>query len=258
MQPVVYSINTWYTTGMKTSINTIYSLSKYLAHAGIASRRKVVDLILSGVVMVNDTIIKEPGAKVIYEDKIRVNGEEVKLCARKTYVLLNKPKNCVSTVSDELDRQNVVDFISSKVKKDRVYPVGRLDRDSTGLLVLTNDGDLALRLSHPRYNVKKVYHVKLETSFTFDDMQKLLQGVELKDGQVTVDEAYIIDKRFRKSVGVVLHSGKNRVVRRIFAQLGHKVKKLDRVYYAGLTKKDLTVGQWRYLTSEEVTHLKKL
>ena len=231
------------------------SLSKFLAQAGIASRRKVVDIIKSGVVTVNGTVIKEPGFKITNSDVVTVNGEKVQI-ESKVYILLNKPKNCITTMSDDLSRHSVIDLISDQIKQ-RVYPIGRLDRNTTGLLVLTNDGDLALRLSHPRYEVEKTYHVQLDKPFTHKDMQQLFEGVELKDGVVAADEAYFFKGESKKRCAVVLHSGKNRVVRRLFEHLGYEVVKLDRVAYAGLTKTGLSVGSWRYLTAEEIALLKK-
>jgi 23S rRNA pseudouridine2605 synthase len=239
---------------IKKTINNVDSLSKYLAQAGIASRRKVVDVIKSGVVTVNNTVIKEPGFKISPNDVVCVNGAPVQ-SEDKIYILLNKPKNCITTVSDERGRHNVLDLIGDKIKT-RVYPVGRLDRNTTGLLILTNDGDLALKLSHPRFEIIKVYNVTLDKNLTKKDMQHLLTGVELEDGFVMIDEAYTFKNESQKKVTVVLHSGKYRVVRRLFEALGYEVTKLDRVEYAGLTKKDLEVGKWRYLTNTEVNRLK--
>lgn len=241
---------------MEIQKKTIDSLSKHLAQAGIASRRKAADLIRSGQVTVNETVITEPGYKITRYDSIKVCGSAV-ATTQKVYVLLNKPKNCISTVSDELGRHNVIDLISSEVQ-ERVYPIGRLDRNSTGLLILTNDGDLTLKLSDPRSEIEKAYHVLLNKSFSRGDMQKLVDGVELEDGLVVVDEAYFIDDQSKRGVGIALHSSKNQVVRRLFAQLGYEVEKLDRVYYAGLVKKGLKTGEWRYLTSQEVADLKNL
>lgn len=231
------------------------SLSKFLAQAGVASRRKVVDLIKSGVVTVNDVVIKEPGFKITNNDVIAVKSEVVR-AETKIYILLNKPKNCITTVSDDLSRRSVIDLISDQIHQ-RIYPVGRLDRNTTGLLVLTNDGDLTLRLSHPRFEVEKTYHLQLDKPLTHKDMQHLFEGVELEDGVVAVDRAYFFKNESKKRCAVVLHSGKNRVVRRLFAQLGYEVIKLDRVEYAGLTKHGLAVGSWRYLTTQEITMLKK-
>jgi len=230
------------------------SLSKYLAQAGIASRRKVVDVIKSKVVTVNGVMINEPGFKVNPNDCVRVNDNLVR-AESKIYILLNKPRNCITTVSDDLDRHGVMDLISQEIKQ-RIYPVGRLDRNTTGLLLLTNDGQLALKLSHPRFEVEKIYHVQLDRAFTRADMNKLLSGLELEDGPVKVDEAHFFHDRPKQNLIVVIHSGKNRIIRRIFEKLGYDVRKLDRAGYAGLTKAKLEVGQWRYLANSEVAFLK--
>lgn len=239
---------------MNTNKSQSDSLSKYLAQAGVASRRKVVDLIKSKIVTVNGTMISEPGFKVGKNDCVRVNDTIVR-CESKVYILLNKPKNCITTVSDDLGRQGVIDLISDHIKQ-RVYPVGRLDRNTTGLLVLTNDGELAVQLSHPRYEVEKIYNVKLDKPFTRKDMQILLEGVELEDGVIQVDDAHYFKDRPKTNLSVTLHSGKYRVVRRMFEKLGYEVLKLDRAYYAGLTKTNLAVGAWRHLTLAEITALK--
>jgi len=239
---------------MNTNKKSSDSLSKFLAQAGIASRRKVVDIIKSGVVTINDLVIKEPGFKVTGNEIISVNGQVVR-SESKVYILLNKPKNCITTVSDDLGRHGVIDLIADQIQQ-RVYPVGRLDRNTTGLLVLTNDGDLALRLSHPQFEVEKIYHVQLDRAFTRKDMNLLLEGVELEDGLVPVDQAYFFKGQSKINCAVVLHSGKNRVVRRLFERLGYEVMKLDRAGYAGLTKTKLKVGSWRHLTQAEVAYLK--
>jgi 23S rRNA pseudouridine2605 synthase len=231
------------------------SLSKYLAQAGVASRRKVVDIVKSKVVTVNGVMISEPGFKVKASDCVRINDELVR-SQNKVYILLNKPKNCITTVSDDLGRHNVMDLISQQIKQ-RLYPVGRLDRNTTGLLVLTNDGDLALRLAHPRFEAEKVYHVQLDKALTRAHMNKMLSGVQLEDGFIQVDAAHFFHDRSKHNVIVVLHSGKNLIVRRIFERLGYDVRKLDRAGYAGLTKARLEVGQWRYLTKVEVDALKQ-
>lgn len=241
---------------MNTNKAQLDSLSKYLAQAGVASRRKVVDLIKSKIVTVNGAIISEPGFKVGKSDLVRVRNNIIR-SEIKIYLLLNKPKNCITTVSDDLGRHNVLDLIPDRVK-ERIYPVGRLDRNTTGILLLTNDGDLAVKLSHPRYEVQKVYTVKLDKPFTRKDMRLLLDGVELEDGVVTVDEARYLPDRPKNTLMLSLHSGKNRVVRRVFEKLGYDVQKLDRSFYAGFSKGGLAAGEWRHLTSEEVAQLKKL
>lgn len=232
------------------------SLSKYLAQAGVASRRKVVDIIKSKVVTVNDIVISDPGYKITSNDSIKVNNNEV-VCQEKIYILLNKPKDCITTVSDERDRYNVMDIIEKDIK-ERVYPVGRLDRNTTGLLLLTNDGELAQRLSHPSFEVEKVYHARLDKIFTRSDMHQIIEGIQLEDGFIQVDEVHYLPAETKHHVLVAIHSGRNRIVRRIFEALGYEVKKLDRVGYAGLSKAPLKVGQWRYLTESEVSYLKNL
>ena len=240
---------------MNIQKNRSDSLSKYLAQAGIASRRKVVDIIKSKVVTVNGVVINEPGFKVNPNDCVRVSNNIVRSDS-KIYILLNKPKNCITTVSDDLGRHGVLDLISSEIKQ-RVYPIGRLDRNTTGLLILTNDGDLALKLSHPRFEVEKIYHLLLDKSFTRNDMKKILSGVELEDGFVKVDAANFFQDRPKQNVIVALHSGKYRIVRRLFEHLGYGVEKLDRAGYSGLVKARLKVGEWRYLTKAEITLLKQ-
>lgn len=230
-------------------------LSRYLAQAGIASRRKVVDIIKSKIVTVNGVMINEPGFKVKSGDCVRVNDTIVR-SDEKVYILLNKPKNCITTVSDDLGRHNVLNLIAQATNV-RVYPVGRLDRNTTGLLLLTNDGELALKLSHPRFEVEKIYHVQLDKSLTRADMHRILSGLHLEDGFISIDAIHYFQDRSKKNVMVALHSGKNRIVRRIFEHLGYDVKKLDRAGYAGLTKAKLEVGQWRYLTKAEIAFLKK-
>lgn len=240
---------------MNIQKNQSNSLSKYLAQAGVASRRKVVDIIKSKVVTVNGVVINEPGFKVNSNDCVRINDNIVQ-SDTKVYILLNKPKNCITTVSDDLGRHGVIDLISQEIQQ-RVYPVGRLDRNTTGLLVLTNDGELALKLSHPRFEVEKIYHVLLNKSFTRGDMHKILSGIALEDGFIKVDQASFFPDRSKKHVMVALHSGKYRIVRRIFEFLGYEVEKLDRAGYAGLVKSRLKVGEWRHLTRTEIAHLKQ-
>ncbi len=239
---------------MNTPKKSSDSLSKYLAQAGVASRRKVVDLIKSKVVTVNGTVISEPGFKINKNDCVRVNGNIIR-SESKVYILLNKPKNCITTVSDDLGRHGVTDLVADYIK-ERIYPIGRLDRNTTGLLVLTNDGELALQLSHPRFEVEKIYAVQLDKPFIRKDMNNLLAGVELEDGVVEIDNAYYFQDRPKNNLAVVLHSGKYRVVRRVFEKLGYEVTKLDRTGYAGLTKTGVAVGAWRHLTPTEVAQLK--
>lgn len=231
------------------------SLSKYLAQAGVTSRRKAVDLIKSKSVTVNGIVVNEPGFKVNRTDCVRI-GTNIVRAEAKVYILLNKPKNCITTVSDDLGRHGVIDLIEDQIKQ-RIYPVGRLDRNTTGLLVLTNDGELTLKLSHPRFDIEKVYHVQLDKPFTRRDMQTIVSGVELNDGMINADHAYFFQGRSKNNLAVAIHSGKNRIVRRLFEHLGYEVKKLDRVNYAGLSKTGLKPGGWRHLTTAEIFHLKQ-
>ena len=232
------------------------SLSKYLAQAGVASRRKVVDIIKSKVVTVNGIIIADPGYKITTNDSIKVNNNEI-LNQQKIYILLNKPKNCIATVSDERDRYNVMDIIAQDIK-ERVYPIGRLDRNTTGLLLLTNDGQLAQRLSHPSFEVEKVYQVQLDKILNRMNMRAIIEGIHLEDGFIKVNELQYIPGEPKNNILVAIHSGKNRIIRRIFEYLGYEVKKLDRIAYAGLTKTGLKTGQWRYLSDSEISYLKNL
>ncbi len=230
-------------------------LNKYIAHCGICSRRQAVDIIKNGQVTVNGEVAKEPFYQVKKNDKVQYKGKLVKPESRKVYILMNKPKDFITTVSDERGRKTVMDLLKGKVQ-ERVFPVGRLDRQTTGLLLLTNDGDLAKRLSHPSYKVKKVYHVVLNKPLAKNDLEKIQKGIELEDGIAEVDGIDYVTGAPKTEIGIEIHIGKNRIVRRIFEHLGYEVEKLDRMYYAGLTKKDLPRGFWRYLTEQEVIMLK--
>jgi 23S rRNA pseudouridine2605 synthase len=234
----------------KTKSMETNSLSKYLAQAGLASRRKATELINQGHVKVNGAIMKEPGYKVQAGDVITCDDKPIRV-QEKIYILLNKPKNYITTVSDEKGRKTVMDLISDAIGV-RVYPVGRLDRNTTGLLLLTNDGDLAQKLSHPKYEVQKTYMVTLNALFAPKDMAAVKEGLLLDDGPVRVDAISYVHGMPRNQVKVVLHSGKNRIVRRIFEFFGYEVTKLDRIGYAHLTKKGLRIGEWRYLTDDEL------
>lgn len=229
-------------------------LNKFLANAGISSRREADDLIEAGGVWVNGKPVTELGYKISDEDRVEVNGKEVKL-ERKVYVLLNKPRNCVTTSEDPQERLTVLHLVKSAAK-ERIYPVGRLDRNTTGVLLLTNDGDLAAKLVHPSFLKKKIYHVWLDKAVSLEDMQRIADGVILEDGEMHADAISYASDEDQSQVGIEIHSGRNRIVRRIFEHLGYKVIKLDRVYFAGLTKKNLGRGKWRYLTSQEVANLK--
>jgi 23S rRNA pseudouridine2605 synthase len=226
-------------------------LNKYIANAGICSRREADDLIKSGVVSVNGKAVTEMGYKVKPGDVIKYNNETLKR-EKMMYVLLNKPKDYITTLDDPSGRKTVLELVHG-AGRERIYPVGRLDRATTGVLLLTNDGELTKRLTHPRYGVQKIYHVELDKSLKPSDMDKISEGIELEDGIIKADEvAYVGDGQDKTQVGIKLHSGRNRIVRRIFEHLGYNVRKLDRVTFAGLTKKDLPRGRWRHLTEKEV------
>ena len=229
-------------------------LNRYLANAGVCSRREADDFIQAGVVSVNGNVVTELGTKVLRSDEVKFNNQKVSI-EKKVYILLNKPKDCVTTSDDPQQRKTVLDLVKGACK-ERIYPVGRLDRNTTGVLLLTNDGDLASKLTHPKYLKKKIYHVYLDKNVTAHDMQQMRDGVILEDGEVKVDAVEYADPVDKKQVGVEIHSGKNRIVRRIFESLGYRVTKLDRVQFAGLTKKNVRRGDWRFLTEEEVERLR--
>ena len=228
-------------------------LNKYVANAGVCSRRDADTYIAAGNVTVNGKPITEMGFKVKLTDEVRFDGRLLNP-EKKEYILLNKPKNFITTTRDEKGRRTVMELISN-ASKARLVPVGRLDRNTTGLLLFTNDGDLAKKLTHPRYGVRKIYHVELDKNLKVDDLHKIQEGVTLDDGEVKVDEVSYINNAPKREVGIEIHSGKNRIVRRIFEHLGYEVVKLDRVIFASLTKKDLPRGHWRPLTSQEVINL---
>lgn len=229
-------------------------LNKFIAHAGICSRREADNLIKQGLISVNGKIVTEMGYKLQPEDTVKYAGQTLKGEALK-YVLLNKPKDHITTSKDPQNRKTVMHLVA-KAGRERIYPVGRLDRNTTGVLLLTNDGELAKKLSHPKHGYKKIYHVQLDKNMKSGDMNKLLSGVELEDGPAVADAIAYVEGASKREVGIELHSGKNRVVRRMFDHLGYNVVKLDRVYFAGLTKKDLPRGAWRFLTEKEVNMLK--
>lgn len=228
-------------------------LNKYISNSGICSRREADDYITAGVVSVNDVIITELGTKVYPGDVVKFNGERIK-GEEKVYIVMNKPKDFVTTVSDPFAEKTVVGLVQGLCKA-RVYPVGRLDKATTGVLLLTNDGEMADKLTHPSFEKKKIYHVHLDKNLKGTDMNQLVNGIYLEDGFIQVDEISYVDDD-KTQVGVEIHSGRNRIIRRMFEHLGYKVKKLDRVYFAGLTKKNLRRGQWRFLTEQEVAMLK--
>ncbi len=229
-------------------------LNKFIANSGVCSRREADTLIQAGVVTVNGQVVTELGTKVnIFTDDIRFNGERLK-GEEKVYIVMNKPKGFVTTASDPHAEKTVVDLV--KNCPTRVYPVGRLDKNTTGVLMLTNDGEIAERLTHPSYDKKKIYQVALDKPLSQEDFDRILSGIELSDGEVQADELEYIDEKDKRKLGIEIHSGKNRIVRRIFETLGYNVKALDRVYFAGLTKKGLKKGEWRYLTEGETNILK--
>lgn len=229
-------------------------LNKYLANAGICSRREADEFIQAGVVSVNGQVVTELGTMVLRTDDIRFHDQKVSM-EKKVYVLLNKPKDCVTTSDDPQQRKTVMDLVKNACP-ERIYPVGRLDRNTTGVLLLTNDGDLASKLTHPKFLKKKIYHVFLDKKVTAHDMQQIATGITLEDGEVHADAIEYASATDKSQVGIEIHSGKNRIVRRIFESLGYRVVKLDRVLFAGLTKKNLRRGDWRFLTEKEVDMLR--
>lgn len=231
-------------------------LNRYIANAGICSRREADTFIAAGSVTVNGKTVTEMGFKVKRSDDVRFDGKRLNL-EKKEYILLNKPKNFITTTSDEKGRRTVMELISS-ASNNRLLPVGRLDRNTTGLLLFTNDGDLTKKLTHPKHNVRKIYHVHLDNNLSLADLHKIEAGLELEDGPIAVDGVSFIQGAPKREVGVEIHSGRNRIVRRIFEHLGYNVTKLDRVIFAGLTKKDLPRGHWRHLTEQEVINLKNI
>ena len=228
-------------------------LNRFLANAGICSRREADEMIQAGVVKVNGVVVTELGTRVKRSDKVHYHDQLVR-SEQKVYILLNKPKNCVTTSDDPQERLTVMDLVKDACS-ERIYPVGRLDRNTTGVLLLTNDGDMAAELTHPKNRKKKTYHVHLDKPFTKADMQQLADGITLEDGDIKADAISYVEEDDKKQVGIEVHSGRNRLVRRMFEYLGYKVEKLDRVYFAGLTKKGLNRGKWRFLTAKELQML---
>lgn len=229
-------------------------LNKYMSNAGLCSRREADEFIQQGLVKVNGQVVTELGTKITHSDVVEYD-EKVVTLERKCYILLNKPKDCVTTSDDPNGRLTVMDLVKGACN-ERIYPVGRLDRNTTGVLLLTNDGDLASKLTHPKFVKKKIYHVWCDRDISEDDMQRIADGIELEDGPIHADAISYATETDRNQAGIEIHSGRNRIVRRIFESLGYHVTKLDRVYFAGLTKKNLPRGRWRYLTQEEVNYLK--
>lgn len=240
-----------------SDVSSAMRLNQYLAHAGICSRREADKLISSGVVMINGQVVTELGTKVKPGDSVQYGGQTI-TGEKKVYLLLNKPKGYITTFDDPQERETVMALVKNACR-ERIYPVGRLDRNTTGLLLFTNDGEMTKKLTHPKHGVRKVYHVILDKPLTRADMKTIEEGIELEDELITVDSiAYVKEETDKTEIGMELHSGKNRVVRRIFESLGYNVEKLDRVIFAGLTKKDLPRGRWRFLTEQEVNFLKMI
>ncbi len=242
---------------LKLQSSDLIPLNKYIAHGGICSRRDAAVLVKEGKVTVNGKTVTEPGTKVSPKDLIKVNDKKVTISRHFVYILLNKPKDYITTTDDPQGRKTVLSLIRGATTS-RVYPVGRLDRNTSGVLLLTNDGDLAQKLAHPKHEIKKVYHVSLDKPLTKADFDKIAAGIELEDGLASVDALAYADTKDKSQVGLEIHSGRNRIVRRIFEHLGYDVKNLDRVMYAGLTKKNVQRGKWRLLTEKEVRILKYL
>ncbi len=240
--------------GRKNFSDDLVRLNKYIAGTGLCSRRDADEYIKSGVITVNGKVITELGVKVRPDDIIKYNGRSL-IEQRKVYILLNKPKDCVTTVEDPYAKKTVLDIVG-KACTERIYPVGRLDRNTTGVLLLTNDGDLTKKLTHPKFNKLKIYHVFLSSELKEQDLEKISSGITLEDGFIKADSINYVNPEDKKQVGVEIHSGRNRIIRRIFEYLGYKIIRLDRVYFAGLTKKGLQRGRWRYLTKNEIGMLK--
>jgi len=232
-------------------------LNKFIAHCGISSRRDAIPFIKEGKVTVNGNVVTEPGFKVTSTDNIVCNGKKLFITKNLVYILLNKPKDYITTTDDPQGRKTVLE-LTKHATSERVYPVGRLDRNTSGVLLLTNDGELTQRLTHPSYNVRKVYEVKLDKSLTKNDFEKILSGITLDDGEIHADALAYADSKDKSIIGIEIHSGRNRIVRRIFESLGYVVKALDRVLYADLTKKNVERGRWRYLAEKEIRALKSL
>ena len=230
-------------------------LNKYVALCGLAARRKASEMILAGDIEVNGGVCKAPGYRVLPNDEVKHNGKLLKPVENFIYILMNKPKDTITTVSDERGRKTVMQLVGRTIK-ERIFPVGRLDRDTTGLLLLTNDGDLAQKMSHPSYKIKKLYHVGLDRPLTKHDFEAIVNGLELEDGTAEIDSISHPEGAGKDEIMLEIHIGKNRIVRRIFEKLGYQVERLDRVYYGGLTKKDLPRSGYRSLTSREVIMLK--
>ncbi|GAO31789.1 pseudouridine synthase [Geofilum rubicundum] len=238
----------------ESGLPTALRLNRYIANSGVCSRREADSLIAKGLVTVNGKVVTEMGTQVKRSDDIRYEGKKLNPEA-KVYILINKPKDMVTTTSDPEGRRTVLDLVEEACL-ERVYPVGRLDRNTTGVLLLTNDGDLSKKLTHPSSEIKKIYHVFLDRPVSKQHMDDIRKGIELEDGSIKPDVVSYADTNDHSQVGIEIHSGRNRIVRRIFEHLGYRVEKLDRVYFAGLTKKTISRGKWRFLTNDEVKFLK--
>ncbi|MBK8611709.1 MAG: rRNA pseudouridine synthase [Chitinophagaceae bacterium] len=233
----------------------IMPLNKFMAHCGVCSRRDAVEYITAGKVKVNGEVVKEPGYKVLETDEVIYNTKKLFVTKNLVYILLNKPKDYITTTDDPQGRKTVLQLIK-QATTERVYPIGRLDRNTSGVLLLTNDGDLTQKLSHPSYEIKKIYEVKLDKPLTKADFDKIVKGLKLEDGEILIDSLAYADSKDKSIIGIELHSGRNRIVRRIFEHLGYDVKGLDRVMYANLTKKNVERSKWRYLSEKEIRLLK--
>lgn len=233
----------------------IMPLNKFMAHCGVCSRRDAVELIAAGKVKVNGEVATEPGYKIADKDEVIYNGKKLFVTKNLVYILLNKPKDYITTTDDPQGRKTVLQLIK-QATTERVYPIGRLDRNTSGVLLLTNDGDLTQKLSHPSYEIKKIYEVKLDKPLTKGDFDKIVKGLKLEDGEIQIDSLAYADSKDKSIIGIELHSGRNRIVRRIFEHLGYDVKGLDRVMYANLTKKNVERSKWRYLSDKEIRLLK--
>src|SRR6188508_3246041 len=232
-------------------------LNKYISHAGVSGRREAAEIVKKGIVKVNGKVVTEPGHKISPKDEVVVNGKKIFLSKNLVYILLNKPKDYITTTDDPQGRKTVLQ-LTKMATTERIYPVGRLDRNTSGVLLLTNDGELTQKLSHPSYNITKVYEAKLDKSLTKADFDKILSGVKLEDGEIKADSLAYADAKDKSIIGIEIHSGRNRIVRRIFEHLGYDVKGLDRVLYANLSKNNVDRGKWRFLSEKEVRLLKYL
>jgi 23S rRNA pseudouridine2605 synthase len=237
------------------SVKGALPLNKFISHSGICSRRDAAEMVKAGKVLVDGKLITEPGFKVTSTQEVKVNGKKIAIQKNLVYILLNKPKDFITTTSDTHGRHTVLDLIKHATN-ERVYPIGRLDRNTTGVLLLTNDGELTQKLSHPSYEIKKVYEVRLDRPLLKKDFDSILKGIQLEDGMVSPDAMAYADAKDKAVIGIEIHSGRNRIVRRIFEHLGYDVKNLDRVMYANLTKKNVERGKWRFLSEKEVRLLK--